>query len=330
MSTREIEDKETTWEILDIPVHGTITAPKDGESHPGVVFLAGSGPTDRNWCSPLLPGENGTAKILAEELARIGYVTLRYDKLGSGPRVRENLPKFSGKVSMQTFMEELSKGVETILSEKTVDGSRLFALTNSEGAIHAVNYQLQAKKNRFKGFVLTGAPGRAIGDVARSQFLGQSKSFPNGEVLMKHYDEAISDFIEGRPIVMDPSLPKAMEPVFRSLESPNNLPFSRELWTYDLSRHITRVVDPLLVVIGKKDIQVDWQLDGKPLEKATEHNTRASFAYPENANHVLKHEQMAREKLTPEYVGLHYNAQEAVVDKEAMNAIFDFLARQES
>ncbi|MDG7002045.1 MAG: alpha/beta hydrolase, partial [Nitrososphaerota archaeon] len=301
MISKEIEDKEITWKVLDgIVVHGTITSPKDNDAHPAVVFLAGSGPTDRNWCSPLIPGANGTAKLLAEELAKLGYVSLRYDKLGSGPHVKENLPKFTGRVSMQTFMEELSAGVETILSEKNVDGSRLFALTSSEGAIHAVNYQLHAKKSQFKGLVLTGAPGRAIGDVSRTQFLGPSRAFPNGEILMKHYDEAISDFLAGRRIVIDPSLPRSIEPFFHALENPTNLPFSRELWTYNLSDYITRIVDPILIIIGKKDIQVDWQLDGNPLETALEHNNQASFAYPENANHVLKHEEMPREKLTPE------------------------------
>jgi uncharacterized protein len=328
MSNAEIEDKEATWTILDIPVHGTITTPKDGELHPAVVFLAGSGPTDRNWCSPLLPGTNGTAKLLAEALARRGYVTLRYDKLGSGPRVKESLPKFAGKVSMQTFMEELAGGVETIASEKNVDGSRLFALTNSEGAIHAVNYQLQAKKHPFKGLVLTGAPGREIGEVARTQFLDQTKSLPNGESLMKHYDEAIADFLVARRIVVDPSLPQGSELFFRSLENPANLPFSRELWTYNLPEYITKVLDPVLVLIGKKDIQVDWQLDGKPLEEAMIRNAQASFVYPENVNHVLKHEELPREKLTAQYVGAHYNAQDAELDSEATNIIFSWLAEQ--
>ena len=329
MSSKEIENREITWNVLDdITVYGTITAPKDNDSHPTVVFLAGSGPTDRNWCSPLIPGANGTAKMLAEELAKLGYTTLRYDKLGSGPHVRESLPRFVGRVNMQTFIEELSGGVETILSEKNVDASRLYALTNSEGAIHATNYQLHATKNRFKGLMLTGAPGRSIGDVSRTQFLNPSKSFPNGEMLMKHYDEAISDFLAGRKIVVDPSLPKSMVPFFQALENPNNLPFSRELWTYNLADYVCKVVGPILIVIGKKDIQVDWQLDGKPLETALLHNNRALFAYPENANHVLKHEAMPREKLTPEYSILHYNALDAVLDKDAMSTIIDFLAHE--
>lgn len=327
MHSTTFEDRECSWEVLDVQVDGTITAPADDAKHPAVVFLAGSGPTDRNWCSPLLPGSNGTAKILAEALAGRGYVTLRYDKLGSGPHVRENLPKFAGKVGMKAFVDELAGGIDALAKQKDVDPARLFALTNSEGAIHAVNYQLQAKNHRFRGLVLTGAPGRAVGDVARTQFLEQSRAIPEGERFMMHYDAAIADFLQGRPIAPDPSLPKSMEPFFRSLESPNNLPFSRELWTYNLAETIGSIEDPILVVIGKKDIQVDWQLDGKVLEGATAKNARASFAYPDDANHVLKHEQMPRDQLTAAYVGSHYNAEDAKLDEEAAGAIFAWLDR---
>lgn len=324
----QIENKEVVWEVLGIPVYGTITAPKNNEIHPAVIFLAGSGPTDRNWCSPLLPGANGTAKILAWELAKRGYVTLRYDKLGSGSHVRENLPRFAGKVGMDTFREELAGGVETLLSEKNVDSSSIFALTNSEGAIHVVNYQAQTEKNHFKGLVLTGAPGRAIGEVARTQFLEQSKSTSNGEIFMKHYDEAIADFLAARPIVIDPSLPKGIVPFFRSIESPNNLPFSRELWIYNLPDHISKISDPILVVIGKKDIQVNWQLDGVPLEGALVKNTQASFIYPENANHLLKHEELPLEKLTPKHVEASYCGSDTKLDEEVANGIFDWLNAQ--
>src|ERR1039457_6279172 len=173
------EDKEVSWKIFDIPVYGTVTAPTDKEVHATVIFVAGSGPTDRNWCSPLLPGTNGSAKLLAESLASQGFVTLRYDKVASGPHVRENIPKFVGRISMQSHMEELKGAFETIIAEKNVNKNNLFVLTNSEGAIHAVNYQLQAKSNRFKGLVLTGAPGRAIGELGRSPLFDQMKQLPN-------------------------------------------------------------------------------------------------------------------------------------------------------
>jgi hypothetical protein len=263
--------------------------------------------------------------MLAEALAGRGFLTLRYDKLASGPHVRENLPRFAGKLSMQSHVDELSGAVRTILSEGRVKTDSLFVLTNSEGAIHAVNYQLQAKSDRFRGLALTGAPGRAIGDIGRSQIFSQIRSLPDPEVLMRPYDSAIADFLAGRPMVIDPSLPEGIKRVLQSLESPLNLPFARELWNYSLPDHIARVDEPVLVVIGKKDIQIDWKIDGGALEKAAAQRTAVSFAYPENANHVLKHEELPVDRLTAEYVGSHYNAPDAEIDEEAAGTIYGWL-----
>jgi uncharacterized protein len=323
-----IEDREVTWDALGLPVHGTITTPKDGETRSAVILVAGSGPTDRDWCSPLLPGTNGSGRLLAEALASQGFITLRYDKLASGPHVKENLPKFAGKISMQSHLDELRGAIETILAEKGVDADNLFALTNSEGAIHAVNHQLQAKSDRFKGLALTGPPGRTIGAVARAQILYQVRSLPGAEVMMRHYDEAVAEFLVGRPVVPDPSLPEGMKLLLRALENPNNLPFARELWMYSLPEHVAKVDEPMLLVIGKKDLQIDWKVDGEALEEATAGKARVSFAYPENANHVLKHEETPKESLTAEYVGAHYNAPEARLDEEAADTISSWLTEQ--
>ena len=328
MGTEIIKNKEVTWKLLDVNVYGTVTAPTDKEVHSAVVFVAGSGPTDRNWCSPLLPGTNGSAKLLAEALATKGFVTLRYDKVASGPHVRENIPKLIGKISMQSHIEELRGAVETIVAEKNVNKEHLFALTNSEGAIHAVNYQLKASSTPFKGLVLTGAPGRAVGELARSQIFDQIEHLPNAELIMKPYDDAIADFLANKPMTMDASLPEGIKMLLSSLESPANLPFSRELWTYRLSEYIAKVNEPLLVVIGKKDIQVDWKIDGKILENATAQKTAVSFGYAENANHVLKHEVTSREALNAQFVSLHYNAPDTELDLEAANAIYDWLKKQ--
>lgn len=134
-----------------------------------------------------------------------------------------------------------------------------------------------------------GAPGRSVGDVARSRLIeqfdflhnakgatgsiirlvGRVKPLPDTEVTMKHYDEAVSQFIAGEPVRPDPSLPKGIKKLLLSLTTPANQPFSRELWTYNLTQHISKVDEPILVVIGKKDIQVNWKVDGRALEDAT-------------------------------------------------------------
>jgi uncharacterized protein len=321
---QQIEVKEGSWLVDEIPVHATLTRPKLQTPHASIILVAGSGPTDRNWCSPLLPGKNGSAELLAEELAIQGYLTLRYDKRASGPNVNENLPKMIGKISMQSHIDELSGAVETLLNEEDVERDNLFVLTNSEGAIHALNYQLQAKNKPFKGLILTGAPGRSIGEVGRSQIYNQIKLSPNTEVLMKNYDDAISDFTKGKPVVLDSNLPDGVKQLLLGLTVPANLPFSRELWSYDPAEAIAKVKAPILVIIGKKDIQVDWRVDGQELEKATTGSEAVTFVYPENADHVLKHEDTPLEKLTTE-AALYYNLEDRVLDRDVVNAILSWL-----
>ncbi len=328
MVNEHIESREVSWKVYGIDVYGTLTSPKNDAMHPAVVFVAGSGPTDRDWCSPLLPGDNGSAKLLAEALAGQGFVTLRYDKIASGPHVRENIPKLIGKISMQSHLEELSGAVETICAEKNVDKNRIFVLTNSEGAIHGVNYQLQTKNNHFKGLVLTGAPGRAIGAVSRSQVLAQVQPLSNSEVMMKNYDNAIAAFNEGKPIPTEAGFPEGIKMLLLSLDSPVNLPFSKELWSYSLPDYLSKVDAPVLVVIGKKDIQVNWKDDGCQLEKATNQKTTVSFVYPENANHVLKYEGKPFEQLTAQEAMLNYNASGTELDVDAASTIYKWLKGQ--
>ncbi len=62
MSTQNIANEQTvTWDVEGIPVEGTLTLPVGSGPFPAVVFVAGSGPTDRNWNSPLIPGSTAAA-----------------------------------------------------------------------------------------------------------------------------------------------------------------------------------------------------------------------------------------------------------------------------
>jgi len=318
------ETKEVSWSVDDMVVLGTMTRPKTKEAIPGVVLVAGSGPVDRNWCSPLLPGTNGSARLLAEALSRRGYATLRYDKRASGPHASENMPKMLGKISMQSHIDELEGAFETLATTSGLEPTNIFALTSSEGAIHALNYQLQSIDKKFKGLVLTGAPGRSIGQVARSQADALLSSLLEGDTIMKHYDDAISAFLEGKRVVPDTSLPEQLRNLLIGLDSPANLPFTRELWSYNLSDAIAKVSEPIIVIIGKKDIQTDWDADGKALEIASEMNGNVTFVYPENADHTLKHEERPIEQLTAEVV-LRYNAEDRKLDQETLLAIVNWL-----
>ncbi len=319
------EEKEVFWKVLDVPVYGTITISKCSAKKASVVMVAGSGPTDRNWCSPLLPGSNCSGKLIAEMLANNGYTSIRYDKIASGPHVMENLPRVSGRLSMKTHVEELSGAIKTLSQEEDIDPHNIFALTNSEGAIHAANYQLQARELKFKGLILTAPPGRSVAEVARKQLASQIGTLNNSDLVLKLYDEAVSEFLSGKKMNVDERLPDPVKRFLYSLEAPANLPFTRGLWAYRLADSISSISEPILVIIGKKDIQVDWKEDGEILKDALSQHRNVTFAFPQNANHILKHEELPLDKIKPETASALYNAPDARLDDEAVNTILTWL-----
>lgn len=319
------ESRDVSWTLDDTTIDATVQFPSDHRATgAGIVFVAGSGPTDRDWNTPLLPGTNGSARLLAEVFAREGITSIRYDKRASGPRARENMPHLMGKVSMQSHRDELAGAVRTLAAVPTVRRDRLFAVANSEGTLHALHYQLQQPEIPLAGLILIAPPGRSVGAVARSQIAAQLAPVPGGEAILAMYDAAIARFLASQPVDPDPALPPGIAGLVQGLASPANLPFSRELWLADASPLVRDVDVPVLVVIGAKDVQVDVHADGEPLQLAAAGRGHVTFAFPPDANHVLKHEGRPRAELSGQ-AAVSYNAPEAVLDPQGVAAILGWL-----
>ena len=324
-----LDETQVAWQVDGIDVNASLTRPSGDGPFPAVILVAGSGPTDRNWNSPLIPGTNGSAALLAQVLAGKGFVVLRYDKRASGPHAQENvLQHMAGKVSMEGHRQELEGGVRLLAARADVDTSRIFILGNSEGCIHALNYQTQSPPVPVAGLVLTAAPARPVGEVARSQIAAQLATVPGGESLLAIYDKAMADFAADRPVTADESLPEAMRMLILGVSTPVNQPFSRQLWTLDPLARLKQVSVPILIVIGKKDIQTDWQSEGTLFAAQAERQANIIVEFPASANHVLKYEPKPRAELVPAEVVASYNADDKHLDEEALGVITAWLARQ--
>lgn len=327
-TTNRLPEEAVSWILDEITVHGTLTRPSGPGPFPGVVFIAGSGPTDRDWTSPLLPGSNGSAALLAQALAARGYLSLRYDKRASGPHIQENMQHLLGKISMQGHIDELAGAVKLLSEHPDVTPERIFALANSEGCLHALAYQGHTPPTPFAGLILTGAPARPIGAVARDQVTAQLQAIPDGEALLAAYDTAIAAFVADQPMPLDERFPDGVRILLMSLASPANQPFARELWVADPAALLAAVDTPTLVVIGKNDIQIDWHADGEVFAALAAQRTTIHIIYPEHANHVLKYEPRPRAELNPIEATLSYNAADAVLDPDALTAILTWLEGQ--
>ena len=103
-------------------------------------------------------------------------------------------------------------------------------------------------------------------------------------------EAATARYASGQPMDPDPRLPENLRMMLAAFDTPANLPFARELWNEDAADSLPLVRVPTLVVIGGKDLQVDARIDGGHLQEAAGGMGNVTFAFPANANHVLKDE----------------------------------------
>lgn len=315
---------EVSWQLDGITMEGTVVRP-DGEGpFPAVALVAGSGPTDRDWCSPLLPGSNGSGRLFAEEFARAGIASIRYDKRASGPHVMENITKLIGKLSMQSHLDELVAAVQVLSGLDFVDSARIAGLGNSEGALHVLHYATSSQTIPFAGIVLAAPPGRAIQTVLLSQLALQSAQVPGGAELMPKVEEAAARYAAGQPMNPDPGLPDSVKMVLASFEAPANLPFARELWSESSCDSLGKTRIPTLVLIGGRDVQIDVYADGGPLREAAAGMANVAFAFPTNANHVFKEDGRSPAEVAAS-PGNGYNDPDTHLDPESLETIVAWL-----
>ena len=315
--------EQVSWPIGETTVYATITRPAGDGPYPAVVLVGRTGLTDRDWNLPQLPGTNGSGRLLAEELARHDFVVIRYDRRYVGQGAADNLPHLAGKISLSSHMEEIAGAVETLLAQDYLDMERIYLLSHGEGALLAVEYHLEYGE-MIAGLVLAAPPCCAISALFIRDVQAQFQQLPNADQIVAGCESLVADFIAGSPFAPHPDVPDTLNNYVSSLHDPRSLPFLREIWPLNPAHMLTQLDVPALVVMGKKDVQVDWQADGALLQTATVNITHIAYEFPENADHVLKYQPKPREELT-QADARDYNMTGRVLDPEAVRVIIDWL-----
>lgn len=147
-SSSWVEDA-VSFPVADMTVYGTFRHPAvHGRAVPAALLIAGSGPTDRNGDSAVLPGQVDTLRNLARALSDDGVASLRYDKLGTGQTGLGPYASDPTKVDIGVFRDEATAALNFLANQSGVDRSHLMALGHSEGALYAM-------------MLATAAPGTA-------------------------------------------------------------------------------------------------------------------------------------------------------------------------
>jgi pimeloyl-ACP methyl ester carboxylesterase len=302
----EIASEPVTFAVGSNQVPGTLVHPARAGRYRGIVLMAGSGPTDRDWNSPLVASRNGSGKLLAEALAKQGAVVLRFDKAG----IAENKTPHA-QVTLDTYRDEGRAALALLRARTDVDPKRLFVAGHSEGGVHALRVAL-AERDQIAGLVLLSSPGRRMADVLYGQI---GRQLPDDAARAKLRTE-LDDFLAGQP----PSQTLVAIGI-----TPGAAALGRDLFAADPAALIAQLTVPVFIYNGLHDVQVDPELDAKALAAA--HPGATLFLAPE-ADHVLKHETKTLAELHDNALltEARYNAPDRDLDPATVRELYDWLA----
>jgi pimeloyl-ACP methyl ester carboxylesterase len=255
-------------------IAGTLVVPTAQGKIPVVLIIAGSGPTDRDGNSAVLPGKNNMYKMLADALAAGGVASLRYDKRAIGES-RAAAGGSEAGLRFDMYVDDAAGWIAQLRADARF--SRVIVAGHSEGSLVGM---IAANKVRADAFVSIAGVAHRASDVIRDQLRPQIGSMP---ALWQDSESVMSALEQGK--VVDP-LPPSIQAIagLASLYRPSVQPYMISWFKYLPSAEIAKLTIPVLLLQGTTDIQVSVD-EAKALKAA---KPDAQLVLIEGMNHVLK------------------------------------------
>jgi pimeloyl-ACP methyl ester carboxylesterase len=229
-------------EPLELPtaaghLSGTACLPDTPGPWPVALLIPGSGPTDRDGRTPLLPGAEAFLQRLAHALAAAGIASLRYDKRGVGASLHPGLRE--EELRFRHMVEDAVALAAALAADQRF--TELLLVGHSEGALIA---SLAAREAPAAAVVSIGGAGARASDLVRAQLRGKLP-----ELLELQATLALDMLAAEQPV---PQPPEALTLLFR----PSVQPYLISWFRYDPAEVLADMPLPLLLVHGGADAQV--------------------------------------------------------------------------
>ena len=246
-------------------IQGTLTMPSGGSRVPVVLVIAGSGPTDRDGNTPMVPGKNDNLKMLAAALRDNGVAAVRYDKRGIAASAQAGPAE--SDLRFDDFVQDAAAWVTKLSQDPRFSG--VVVLGHSEGSLIGM---LAAQRSPAVAFISLAGPAHRASSVLRRQLQAQLPAD-----LAARNDEILAALETGRPVG---DVPAPLQGLYR----PTIRPYLMSWFQYVPTAELAKLQAPCLLVQGGTDIQVDVA-DAQALHAA---NPRCAIKLIAGMNHVLK------------------------------------------
>jgi pimeloyl-ACP methyl ester carboxylesterase len=247
-------------------IFGTLALPSVNGPVPVVLLISGSGPTDRDGNSALLPGKVDTLKELAVALAQRGIASVRYDKRGIAASAAALTSEKD--VRFDTYVGDAEAWIAMLHADPRF--SKIIVAGHSEGSLIGM---IASQRGNVAAFVSLEGAGRPAYTVLREQLKpGLSPA------LLAQMDAITAQLRAGS--LYTGSVPPELQALFR----PSIQPYLVSWFKYDPAVELGKLTVPATIVQGTADVQVSMA-DAQALKRG---DPGATFVVVQGMNHVLK------------------------------------------
>ena len=269
-----ITEKITVGAGTQYPLAGMLTLPDDvSQPVPAVVMVHGSGASNMDEkVMKITP-----FKDLAEGLAKRGVASLRYDKRTF--TYAKQLAKTSPTVSIETIDDALL-ALDLLKSDPRIDGSRIFILGHSMGAMLAP--RIDAQWGSAKGMImLAGTPYRLEDIVLRQLKQSSSAGNPILRLIMGGQYKKYAKKFENLYRMSDEEAKK------EKFAGNLSLYYFKEMGQKTAADYLLENDKPALILQGGRDFQVLAGEDLKAFQEILKDRPNTEYkVYPE-LNHTF-------------------------------------------
>lgn len=249
-------------------IFGTLALPSATKPVPVALIIAGSGPTDRDGNSPMLPGKSDTYRLLAQALAAQGVASVRYDKRGVGASAFA--APSEAALRFDNYIDDAAAWQRKLSGDKRF--TKIVIAGHSEGSLIGM---ISAQRAPAAAYVSLEGAGRRGSAVLLEQL---RKQLP--DQMYAQTQNMIGDLQNGRTVSVPQDWPPQMAALFR----PQVQPYMISWFAYDPAAEIAKLRVPVTIVQGTADVQVSMT-DANALKAAASH---ASLVVVAGMNHLLR------------------------------------------
>lgn len=262
-ASKEVGDP-VQMEVEGGTMKGLLTTPQGEGPFPIMIIIAGSGPTDRDGNTTILPGKNNGLKMLAEDLAANGVASIRYDKRGLGQNLDIGVKEVD--LRFEHFIHDVESWVQFVKKDSRF--SRVGIIGHSEGSLIGM---IAADKTDVDTYISISGAGRPMDEVLREQLAQLPAS------QLQESEDILDKLKHGEQV-------KSVSSDLQFLFRPSIQPYLISWLKYNPQEQLKKLDVPVFIINGTNDLQVPVK-EAEFLHKA---QPNSELYIIEGMNHVLK------------------------------------------